>query len=123
MRKCFALFSTMIAALALSGCASMPGGIASSNTPLHSRPYTVVGPTSGSDSHYAILGIIPVTSGNSLKAAVAEAKGRVGADALIDITVDSYTQFWILFTRTVTEVDARGIRFKEKWEGDPEVQR
>jgi len=78
----------------------------------------VVGETRGTDSRYAILGLIPVTSGNSVRDAVNDAQRRVGADALIDITIDSYTQFWILFTRTVTEVNAKGIRLQPKWEGD-----
>lgn len=115
-------FSVCLALMvALTGCATSPGGISDSNTPLHSKPYNIIGDTEGSDSWYAILGFIPVTPGNSLREAVKEAKGKVGADALIDITVDSYTQFWILFVRRVTEVHAKGIRFKDRWEGDKEV--
>lgn len=123
MTACFKLIFGAAVSLLFVGCACIPGGIAPSNTPLHAKPYTVIGETEGSDSRYAILGIIPVTSGNSLKEAVKDAKGHVGADALIDITADSYTQWWILFTRTVTEVNAKGIRFKDKWEGDNEVVR
>ncbi len=121
MIKTLALSSCALAALLLAGCATSPGGIADSNTPLHAKPYTIIGETEGNDCWYAILGIIPVTPGNSLREAVKEAKGRVGADALIDITVDSYTQFWILFVRRVTEVHAKGIRFKDRWEGDKEI--
>lgn len=120
MIKCLFLVSFVASALLLTGCATTPGGIADSNTPLHSKPYTVIGETEGSDNWYAILGFIPVTPGNSLREAVKEAKGKVGADALIDITVDSYTQFWIVFVRRVTEVHAKGIRFKDRWEGDKE---
>ena len=123
MIKYFALFSLLAANLMFAGCACMPGGIASSNTPLHAKPYTTIGETEGSDSQYAILGLIPITSVNSLKEAVKKAKGNVGADALIDITVDCYIQWWVLFTRTVTEVSAKGIRFKGAWEGDKEVAR
>ncbi|MFH1476613.1 MAG: hypothetical protein ABIH24_03855 [Verrucomicrobiota bacterium] len=123
MIRCFAWVPFLALNLLFAGCACIPGGIAASNTPLHAKPYTVIGDTEGRDSHYAILGLIPVTSGNSLKDAVKKAKGRVGADALIDITVDSYTQWWILFTRTVTEVYAKGIRFKDAWEGDNEIKR
>ena len=122
MIKCVILSSFVALVLLLNGCATTPGGIADSNTPLHARPYTVIGEAEGSDSWYAILGFIPVTPGNSLREAVKDAKGDVGADALIDITVDSYTQFWILFARRVTEVHAKGIRFKNRWEGDKEVE-
>ncbi|MDO9543092.1 MAG: hypothetical protein Q7J98_12335 [Kiritimatiellia bacterium] len=123
MIKYFALFSLLASSLLFAGCASMPGGIAASNTPLHAKPYTVIGETEGSDSQYAILGIIPVTSANSLKRAIKNAKGNCGADALVDITVDCNMQWWVLFTRTVTEVSAKGIRFKGAWEGDNEVKR
>ena len=117
------LFFGLILSLLFMGCACIPGGVSASNTPLHARPYTVIGSTEGYDSRFAILGIIPVTDGNSLRDAMKHAKGQVGADALIDITVDSYTQWWILFTRTVTKVDAKGIRFKDAWEGDKEIKR
>ena len=123
MGTCLKLFFGLGLSLLFIGCACIPGGIAPSNTPLHAKPYTVLGVTEGYDSRYAILGIIPITDGNSLRDAVKNAKGQVGADALIDITVDSYTQWWILFSRTVTKVDAKGIRFKDAWEGDKEIKR
>ena len=123
MIKYCQLFFALALSLLFVGCACIPGGVAASNTPLHAKPYTVIGTAEGTDSRYAILGIIPVTDGNSLRDAVKDAKGQVGADALIDITVDSYTQWWILFTRTVTKVDAKGIRFKDAWEGDKEIKR
>lgn len=123
MIKYFALFSLLASSLLFAGCACIPGGIAASNTPLHAKPYTIIGETEGSDSQYAILGLIPVTSVNSLKRAVKNAKGNCGADALVDITVDCNMQWWVLFTRTVTEVYAKGIRFKGAWEGDKAVKR
>ena len=123
MINCLKLFLGLILSLLFMGCACMPGGVAASNTPLHAKPYTELGITEGYDSRFAILGIIPVTDGNSLRDAIKHAKGNVGADALINITVDSYTQWWILFSRTVTKVDATGIRFKDEWEGDKAVQR
>ena len=117
------LFLGLALSVLFTGCASYPGGISDSNTPLHAKPYTVIGETEGIDAHYAILGIIPVTPGNKLSVAVKEAKARIGADALIDITVDGYWQWWVLFTRTVTKVEAKGIRFKDQWQGDNEVKR
>lgn len=118
MIKCLFLASFAASILLLTGCATSPGGVAASSTPLESKPYTVVGETEGSDSWYGIFGIIPVTPGNTLREAMKDAQRKVGADALIDITVDSYTQCWILFFRRVTEVHAKGIRFKNRWEGD-----
>ena len=123
MTKIIAVFAGLALCFSMAGCASYPGGISDSNTPLHAKPYTVVGDTEGVDAHYAILGLIPVTPGNTVSDAVKDAKGKVGADALIDITIDGYMQFWILFTRTVTKVEAKGIRFKDRWEGDEEIKR
>ena len=123
MIKYIKLFFVLVLNLLFVGCACFPGGIAPSSTPLHAKPYTVIGPTSATDSRFAIFGIIPVTGGNSIRDAVEAAKSNVGADALIDITVDSYTQFFIVLTRTVTRVDAQGIRLKEKWEGDKDIVR
>lgn len=123
MIKYVGLFSLVASALLIAGCACMPGGVAPSNTPLHAKPYTVIGETEGSDAQYAILGIIPVTTCNTLARAIKKAKANVGADALIDVTVDCNWQWWVLFTRTVTEVNAKGVRLKGNWEGDLEVNR
>jgi hypothetical protein len=123
MSKYIGLLLVITMSVLLTGCASAPGGIAASNTPLHAKPYNVIGPTSGSDCRYAILGIIPVTKGNTTREAVEKARENIGADALIEITVENCTQFWILFTKTITRVDAQGIRFKDKWEGDKDILR
>ncbi len=123
MSKYIGLLLVIIMSAMLAGCASYPGGIAASNTPLHAKSYNVIGPTSAADSRFAILGLIPVTKGNSTRDAIKKAKENVGADALIEITVENCTQFFILFTRTLTQVDAVGIRFKDKWEGDKDIAR
>lgn len=123
MSKYIDLFLVAVMTFLLVGCASMPGGIAPSNTPLHAKSYNIIGPTSATDSRFAILGIIPITGSNSTRDAVDKAKENISADALIDITVESYTQFFILFSRTVTRVEADGIRFKDKWEGDKDIIR
>jgi len=123
MIKYIKLFFVLVLNLLFVGCASMPGGIAPSNTPLHAKSYTVIGPTAAVDRRFALFGIIPLSGGNSIRDAVEKAKSNVSADALIDITADSYTQFFIVLTRTVTRVDAKGIRFKEEWEGDKNIVR
>ena len=123
MSKYINLFFVAVISFLFVGCACIPGGIASSNTPLHARSYNVIGPTSATDSRIAILGIIPITKSNSTRDAIDKAKENAHADALIDITVENYTQFFILFSRTVTKVYAKGVRFKDKWEGDKDIVR
>jgi hypothetical protein len=95
----------------LAGCAHTPGGISASSTPLEGRKYTVLGQTSGSDSQVALLGILPVTGPNTTRSAIEDATRRLGADALIDVTVEGRFEWWILFTRCVTEVEGTAIRF------------
>ncbi len=100
----------------LVGCAHNPGGIAPSTTPINGRSYTEVGPTRATDSYVLLLGLLPIKGSNATAVAVEAAKEKVNADALIEVKVDSYSQFWILFTRNAIEVRGTGIRFKESQE-------
>jgi len=102
----------VIAISMLSACIYRPGGIAPSNIPLDGRSYRVVGETSSTDSAIRLFGIIPVSGSNSIREALDAAIRRRSADALIDITVENYTQFWILFTRSVTAVRGTAIQFE-----------
>ena len=102
----------VIAISMLSACIYRPGGIAPSNIPLDGRSYRVVGETSSTDSAIRLFGIIPVSGSNSIREALDAAIRQRSADALIDITVENYTQFWILFTRSVTAVRGTAIQFE-----------
>lgn len=104
------LFPLVVLSL-LSGCINSPGGIAPSNVPMDGRTYSVIGETSSTDSSIWILGFIPVTGSNKIRDALGAAMRKKDADALIDITVESYTQFWILFVRHVTSVHGMAVRF------------
>jgi hypothetical protein len=101
-----------LAACFLAGCRTMPGGVAPSSTPLEGRSYIVLGRTKATDSRVCLFGVIPISGHNSMRAAIDAAARRVGGDALIDVTVEGYSQFWILFSRDVTLVEGIGIRFK-----------
>jgi hypothetical protein len=95
----------------LAGCATMPGGVAPSSTPLEGRSYVVLGRTAATDSRICLFGLIPISGHNSMRAAIDAAARRVDGDALIDVTVEGYSQFWFFFSRDVTRVEGRGIRF------------
>jgi hypothetical protein len=97
--------------LTLGGCIHAPGGIAASNVPIDGRSYHVVGETSATDSSIWLLGILPITGSNTTAAALHQAMQKKDADALIGITVEAYTQFWILFARHVTEVKGTAVKF------------
>ncbi|HEX2055641.1 MAG TPA: hypothetical protein VHF07_04050 [Nitrospiraceae bacterium] len=96
-----------------AGCFHHPGGIAPSTRPLNQNGYTVLGKVEGRDCVYHILGLIPVTDGNELKEAVADAmKKKPYADALTEVTVDAYWQFFILFSRGCTQVYGTAVQSK-----------
>ncbi|MDO9528411.1 MAG: hypothetical protein Q7J27_04535 [Syntrophales bacterium] len=66
-----------------------------------------------------LLGLIPLTGSNSTKDALNKAIKKAGADALIDVTVDGYNQWFIILSRVVTKVEGTGIRF-EHYKQEPE---
>ena len=97
MSKRVALAFLISAAAVLGGCAHQAGGVAPSNIPLEPGSYTVMNEVSGQDCVYRLLGIIPLSSGNetrdAMKSALSSAKG---ADALVNISVDTYSQTFIV---------------------------
>jgi starvation-inducible outer membrane lipoprotein len=99
------------AVVLLSGCATIPGGIAASNTPLHDREYMVVAPVQNTSSRVYLLGFIPITSANNTRRAIQSAIRKHDGDAMTEITVEHYAQSWILFSRYVTRVEGNVVRF------------
>jgi len=104
------LMATAFAAV-LSGCLHHPGGIAPSNVPINGRTYQVLGEVTGTDSAIRVFGVIPVTGSNTVREALDDAMRKQDADALINITVESYQHFWILFIRHITSVHGTAIKF------------
>jgi hypothetical protein len=87
------------------------GGVAASNVPLEPGTYVELGPAYGDDCLYALLGIIPLSGGNETRRAVEEAlASRPGATALVNVTSDTFTQFWLILSRHCTEVHATAVR-------------
>lgn len=99
------------ALLVLSGCTHYPGGIAPSTIPLAPGGYTVVKEhVRGSDCQVALLGILPVSGGNKTNNAIADAIAQApGATALVGVSSDAYSQYWILWSNTCTEVDGTAV--------------
>jgi hypothetical protein len=98
--------------LLLSGCTHYPGGIAPSTIPLAPGGYTVVKEeVRGSDCLVELLMILPVSGGNRTDAAVRDAiLSAPGATALVNVTSDAYTQRWILWSNTCTEVRGTAVK-------------
>lgn len=104
-----AVFFTFI----VSGCAHGPGGIAPSTTPLEGKEYDILGPAKGSDSNVCLLGILPITTSNDTRHAIASALKSSGGDALINVTVERVYRYWILWSNTKTLVYGDAIKFRE----------
>jgi len=102
------LFSAMF----VSGCAMTPGGIADSTTPIGNREYRIMGRAVENDSRFYLLGLIPITGPNTTRGAIDKCiKSREG-DAMINVTVDAYSSYWILFSKFSTRVEGEVIRFE-----------
>ncbi len=93
-----------------AGCVHRSGGIAASTKPLDPNGYQELGYVEASDCLVRLLMIIPVTTGNKTRDALAEAfeKAR-GADALIQVTVDTVSQYWLLWSHTCTEIQGTAV--------------
>jgi hypothetical protein len=105
------LIALTAGALTVAGCIHQAGGVAASNVPLDPDGYTVIGPAYGNDCRWALLGLVPLSGGNETRRALEEAlRETPGADALVHITADTFTQFWLILTRTCTEVHATAVQ-------------
>ena len=101
----------VLACVALGGCVRDPGGIAPSNVPLSQGGYQVVGPATASDCKVNLFGIIPVSGGNQISDAVNNAiRSAPGSNALVDISVDRVSKYFILWTTVCTEIRAIGVK-------------
>ena len=111
MKSIYALIGSCLTIILLSGCAMIPGGVAPSNTPINGREYTELGYAKKTDSRIYLLGLLPISGSNTIRDAIEEAIDSKNGDALINITVETYGQYWILWSRVATRVEGNVIRF------------
>jgi hypothetical protein len=104
MRKTLFILLPLMCFL-VSSCGHISGGVAPSTEPLVPGSYRELGPTQGQDCVYYLLGFIPLSDGNETKDAVADALTKVpGASALVKVSVDTYSQYFIVYSRVCTQV-------------------
>ncbi len=102
-----ALSSTLIA------CSHISGGIAASSIPLEPGSYRELGKVKGGDCAYKLLGLIPFSSGNETRSALEDALSEIpNTSALVQITSDTYAQYWILWSNTCTQVYGTAVTIK-----------
>jgi hypothetical protein len=106
------VLSVVLLCAVVTGCAHHPGGVAASSTPIEGRRYRVLGHAEGTDSHVLLFGLIPIKGSNSTRTAMDRAVRSRGGDALIDVTVETYTQWWIILIRRAVKVEGMAIRFE-----------
>ena len=107
----FAAISLML--LLAAGCAHTPGGIAPSTVPIDGREYMILGPAKATSTAVYLFNFLPVSGSSSLRDAKNAAIRSKGADALIDVTAESYSQFWIIFSKSTIMVEGTAIRFTD----------
>lgn len=105
------LFALLLLAFA-AGCTRSPGGVAPSNIPLAPGGYTEIGRAKGSDCKVNLLGILPLSGGNRLDQALEKAVRDGNGDALVNITVDRNSKFFILWSQTCTIVYGTAVRLQ-----------
>ena len=111
MKSVYTAVCAALTLILLSGCAMIPGGVAPSNTPINGRDYTELGYAKETDSRIYLLGLLPISGSNTIRDAIEEAIDSKNGDALINITVETYGQYWILWSRVATRVEGNVIRF------------
>ena len=105
------ILSICLILICLTGCAMIPGGVAPSNTPINGRSYTELGYAKETDSRIYLLGLLPISGADTIRDAIDEAIDSKQGDALINITVETFGQYWILWSRVATRVEGNVIRF------------
>lgn len=110
MRRIALAVLVSILLVAASGCARTPGGVTASNIPLEPGGYIPLGHVGASDCKVNLLGLIPVSGGNHIEDAMKRAQQKGGGDALVNITVDLVSKYFVLWSQTCTEVRATAVR-------------
>jgi hypothetical protein len=97
-------------ALFSSGCIRSPVAMMASTKPLNQGGYTELGPVEETDCLWYLFSFLPITSGNNMQDAMADAIKRKGGDALIQVTAETYYQNFIVISRYCTIIQGIAVR-------------
>jgi hypothetical protein len=112
MQKC----APVLAATALlSGCFHGAVAVAPATRPLEQGGYRDLGPVSGSDCLWSLFGVLPISTGNTLQRALVDAlEERPGADALVQVTADTFFEHYIVVARACTQVEGIAVESRSR---------
>ena len=97
--------------ITLVGCGHIPHWHSPSTIPLAAGGFEVLGPVKGQDCLWSLLGIIPVSDSSETHVAIERAiKSKPGADALINVTADSFAHFYFIVSKYCIEVDGTAVK-------------
>lgn len=96
-----------------TGCIRSPIAMMAASRPLEQGGYTELGKVEETDCLWYLFGIIPITTGNNMQDAMADAIKRTGGDALIQVTAETYYQNFIVVARYCTIIQGIGVRSRE----------
>lgn len=93
-----------------SGCIRSPIAMMASTKPLAQGGYTEIGPVEETDCLWYLFSFIPITTGNNMQGAMNDAIKRMGGDALIQVTAETYYQNFIVVSRYCTIIQGIAVR-------------
>lgn len=100
-----------LALLLLTGCMTTPVSIAPSTTPITSNDLvTEIGPASGSSWGGFVFPFFLIGGGHMIQPALDRALKKTGADALVDVKVETHSYFFLLVTLHRTEVYGTAVK-------------
>ena len=108
-RRAMTLWVMVIVTPLLSGCIHTAVAMSPATRPMEQNGYRVLKPASGTDCLWSLFGVLPVTSGNTLQGATAEAIRNGGGDALIQVTADTFFQHFLIVARHCTQVEGIAV--------------
>ncbi len=113
MKRMLVVMIAVLLTMMIAGCVHSTGGVAPSNIPLAPGSYKELAIVGGKDCVYYLFGVIPLTGGNETRTALNRALlSRPGTMALVNVTADTYSQFFIVFSRTCTQVYGTAVRIQ-----------
>lgn len=100
------------------GCSIVPLGLTPSTGPLISdgvKKYKILGKSSGSQSYFTLMGILSFGEPD-LKEAINDARLRLNGDDLINVTYWVKSEFYLIGTMSIIEVEGTVIKYQNKKE-------